>query len=210
MFHYKNGLIHNFVSKERLDNGGVSNRPLHGLCMCLEHMRVRTMLYALKQSRAIVYELKTDSCLYRPPKRRKTQILEDIKYKDLHTLRGRFEGEARHKYRLDEHSSMHPSEALEKVFRVQEATEDDLFKCNPNRPARKCKLVFSIRSWHDLSVAEAEGKVIVKGQSLLVLGSPGTGKTTLLQGITERPRSLGKTVDIISKTHCASARAGGC
>ena len=44
----------------------------------------------------------------------------------------------------------------------------------------------------------------------MVLGSPGTGKTTLIQGVTERLRSLGKTVDIISKTHCASARAGGC
>jgi ATP-dependent exoDNAse (exonuclease V) alpha subunit len=52
--------------------------------------------------------------------------------------------------------------------------------------------------------------VITKNQSLLVLGSPGTGKTTLLQGITERLRSLSKTVEIISKTHCASARAGGC
>ena len=52
--------------------------------------------------------------------------------------------------------------------------------------------------------------MIAKGQSLLVLGSPGTGKTTLIQGITERLKSLGKTVDIISKTHCASARAGGC
>jgi Cdc6-like AAA superfamily ATPase len=57
---------------------------------------------------------------------------------------------------------------------------------------------------------DAESKVIVKGQSLLVLGSPGTGKTTLLQGVTERLRSRGKIVDIISKTHCASARAGGC
>ena len=57
---------------------------------------------------------------------------------------------------------------------------------------------------------EAESKVITKHQSLLVLGSPGTGKTTLLQGVTESLRSIGKTVDIISKTHCASAKAGGC
>ena len=49
-FHYKNGLIHDFVSKERLDSGGISNRPLHDICFCLEHMRVGSMLYALKQS----------------------------------------------------------------------------------------------------------------------------------------------------------------
>ena len=45
---------------------------------------------------------------------------------------------------------------------------------------------------------------------MLVLGSPGTGNTTFIRGITERLRSIGKTVDIISKTHRASARAGGC
>ena len=164
-------MIHGFVTKEKLDSGGVSNRPLHDLAMCSEHVRVGSMLYALKQSRAIVYELKTDSCLYRPPKRRKTQILEDIKYSDLHALRGRFEGEAKTKYRLDEHSSMQPSEALEKVFRVQEATEDDLLKCNPNRPGRSCKLSLKSIQWNDLSMEQAEGKVITKNQSLLVLAT---------------------------------------
>jgi len=65
-------------------------------------------------------------------------------------------------------------------------------------------------TWNDLCQEDAEHRVVIKNQSLLVLGSPGTGKTSLLQGITERLKSLGKTVDIISKTHCASARAGGC
>ena len=67
-FHYKNGLIHDFITKEKLDSGGVSNRPLHHLATCLEHMRIGCMLYALRRSRCIVYELKTDYCLYRKPK----------------------------------------------------------------------------------------------------------------------------------------------
>ena len=50
-FHYKNGLIHDFISKEKFNSGGVSNRYLHDLCMCKEHERVGSMLYALKQSR---------------------------------------------------------------------------------------------------------------------------------------------------------------
>ena len=57
---------------------------------------------------------------------------------------------------------------------------------------------------------EAEHKVLADGQSLLVGGSPGTGKTYPCQGLVEMLRSQGKKVDVISKTHSASARAGGC
>ena len=91
-FHYKDGLIHDFVLKEKLDSGGVSNRYLHDLCMCSEHVRVGSMIFALKQSMCIVYALKTDSCLYRPPKRRKTSVLDFVTYQNLNTLRFRFEG----------------------------------------------------------------------------------------------------------------------
>ena len=53
-FHFKNGLIHDFVTKEKLDSGGVSNRPLHDLAMCPAHMRVGCMLYALSRSRCMI------------------------------------------------------------------------------------------------------------------------------------------------------------
>ena len=49
----------------------------------------------------------------------------------------------------------------------------------------------------------------MRGESLLVLGIAGTGKTTYVQGIVERLRHSGKRVDVISKTHTASRRAGG-
>ena len=205
-FHFENGSIMDFLVKERLDAGGISNRPLHDLCMCAEHVRVGTMLYALKRARCVVYEIKTDSCLYRPPKRRKQSILIDITYKDLHTMRDRCEGKAN---RLNDWCQMRPSEVDEKVYRVQEATEADRMKTCPMRPSRTCKLTLPSLHWKELPIDEAESKVIVRNESLLVVGSPGTGKTTLLQGITERLRSLGKRVDIISKTHCASSRAGG-
>ena len=148
----------------------------------------------MQKSRCIVYELKTDSVLCRPPKRRKARILEDIKYQDLHSLRDRFEGKEK---RLNEHCIMQASDVNEPVFRVHEACEDDLLKTNPNRPRRSSKMDVSSPTWKDLSIEDAESRVIVKGESLCVFGSPGTGKTTLLQGITERLRSLGKTVDII-------------
>ena len=55
--------------------------------------------------------------------------------------------------------------------------------------------------WRELTVEEAEQRVIGGGESLLVLGAPGTGKTTFVQGACENLRSQGFRVDIISKTH---------
>ena len=105
---------------------------------------------------------------------------------------------------------MCPSQIEKKMFRVQAAVEGDLLKTNLKRRSRSCKLNDKNPQWSDLSTVDAESRIVVKGQSLLVLGSPGTSKTILLQGITERLRSLGKTVDIISRTLCASTRASGC
>ncbi len=50
---------------------------------------------------------------------------------------------------------------------------------------------------------------MLEGESLLCVGIAGTGKTTYLQGVVERLRASGKRVDIVSKTHVASNRAGG-
>ena len=90
-------------------------------------------------------------------------------------------------------------------------TEEDQLRCNPKRLRRNCKFKppDPITFRRNLTQEEAETRVIIKRESLLVTGAPGTGKTTYLQGITERLISLGLKVDIISKTHCASARAGG-
>ena len=145
-FHFKDGLIHDFVLTEKLNSSGVSNRYLHDLCMCSEHVRIGSMLYALKQSRCVIYELKTDSCLFRPPKRCKTCVLADIKYQDLHVLRDRFEGAHN---RLNEHCAVCPSQSEENVFRVQNAAEDDRLKSNPKMPSRSCKLNVKSIQWND-------------------------------------------------------------
>ncbi len=50
---------------------------------------------------------------------------------------------------------------------------------------------------------------MLEGGSLLVTGIARTGKTTYVRGIVERLRKDVKVVDIISKTHTASRRAGG-
>ena len=68
------GVINDFVVKTLVNNGGISNRPLHDLAMGQEHVRLGTALYVLKRLRCPVYELKTDSILFRSTKRAKVAV----------------------------------------------------------------------------------------------------------------------------------------
>ncbi len=119
-FHYEGGQIYDFISSTRL-LGGSSCRPLHDLCMCTEHVRVGQALYELKQSRAVVYELKTDSVLYKPLKRTRPR-LDVLTFRDLDTLRDEHEPAPKMR-RLDQHCLMAAIPADELVYRVQVAKE---------------------------------------------------------------------------------------
>ena len=204
-FHYEGGAVHDFVVKTRLANAA-SHRPLHDLCMCTEAVRMGQMIYALKQQRCALYELKTDSTLYRPPKRAKT-CLGQLALRDLHQLRNRFEGT---NARLDEHCALTPLEGPEPAFRVQAAVDKDKLHIDPTAPARTAALAVAALAYRDLTPEQGADAVLNGTHSLLVLGVAGTGKTTFLRGVVERLRALGLSVAIISKTHCASSRAGGC
>ena len=46
------------------------------------------------------------------------------------------------------------------------------------------------------------------GKNCLVLGWPGTGKSTLVRGVVQALREAGKRVDIICKTHAAVQNFG--
>ena len=107
-----------------------SLRPLHDLCMCTEAARVGQMIYyCLKRERATIYEFKTDSVLHRPLKRRKTNVLLELTFRDLSTLRDRYEGRNN---RLNQHSVVTPIPSDDKVYRVAKATEADLMCCEPD------------------------------------------------------------------------------
>jgi hypothetical protein len=79
---------------------------------------------------------------------------------------------------------------------------------DPGLPERKAETPATAVAWTDLGETEAE-EAVLRGESLLILGIAGTGKTTYVQGMVERLRCAGKRVDVISKTHTASRRAGG-
>jgi Cdc6-like AAA superfamily ATPase len=54
-----------------------------------------------------------------------------------------------------------------------------------------------------LSDEEEARAAVMAGQSLLVEGSPGSGKTTFVRSLVDALRASGKVVDIIAKTHAA-------
>ena len=134
--------------------------------------------------------------------------MADLRFRDLDTLRAQLEPSARGARRLDERHLVSPIPSDEVVFRVMAATEADLMKSTPQLPSRTWDLKELSRNWRTLSADEAEGRAL-DGESLVVHGVAGTGKTTFLQGVVERLRASGKMVDVVSKTHVASNRAGG-
>ena len=165
------------------------------------------MIYMLRQTRAVPFQFKTDSCLFRPRKRAKASV-GDVRFRDLSSLRARFEP-APGMRRLDERALITHNPSEEKVFRCAPAQEIDRMCTNPELPRRAAPTPETLSLvWRELTEQEAEARVF-DGGSLLVLGIAGVGKTHFLRGIVERLRAMGKSVDVISKTHSAARRAGG-
>ena len=135
-------------------------------------MRLGTALYALKRLLCPVYQIKTDSILFRAPKRAKLGIAS-LTYENVHSTRDLFEGRAQ---RLNQGCTLPAWQGTGPVFRVQAASEEDWLRCNPKKPTRAHALSLTPATWCELSIEEAEHRVLA-GQSLLVEGCPGTGKT---------------------------------
>jgi hypothetical protein len=194
-FAYPGGCVEDYVVTTRLASRS-SYRPLHDLTMCTEAVRVGQMILVLRRQRASIYECKTDSVLFKP---RQRQTLHELKLSDLGSLQG-------HSLRIDQYWPKLPTRGNELAFRVNPATPADYLQTSPELPRRACELALAPRAWHEPSrLAER----VVGGNSLLVLGLAGTGKTHLMRELVAHLRARGKRVDIISKTHTASSRAGG-
>jgi hypothetical protein len=174
--------------------------------MCTEAARIGAAIYALKRQRATIYEFKTDSILYRPLKRARHDVLETTRLRDM-DLRERFEKTSGER-RLNDNHDLRTIDSGELVFRVEDANERSPMKMDPKRPCRDADYVHRPSVMEELGEEEARARV-ARGESLLVEGIAGVGKTHFLQSLVEELRATGKSVCIISKTHCASSRAGG-
>ena len=79
--HYDGGSVTDYITKTQLLSV-TTLRPLHDLRMGCEAVRVGQMLYCLRKQKAVICEIKTDSCLYKLPRKAKS-ILEELTFKDL-------------------------------------------------------------------------------------------------------------------------------
>jgi hypothetical protein len=154
VFHYADGeTVYDFITSDSLLSN-VSCRPLHDLALCSEPTRVGQMLYCIRQSKPIPYELKTASCMFRPQKCRKVDLA--LRHCDLHELRDRHEPVENMK-RLNEWCSITPNTSQETVFRCSTAVDKDRLHANPGLPSRQAERPETGRAWCDLGEAEAEG-----------------------------------------------------
>ena len=64
------------------------------------------MIFALRKARATIYEIKTDSCLYRPTRRSDKLFLANLRYKDMAKLRDLCEKPTGGEKRLNERCAL--------------------------------------------------------------------------------------------------------
>ena len=232
IFEYEGGIVYDFTTRTRLISNA-SCRPLHDLCMCTEAARVGQMLLAIRLAGAVPYEIKTDSVLFKAKKRKPVE-LDKLTFRDLSTIFTRGYPLARPTLQLTVVSSENKPFRQNKA-----CEEDLLRGCSgfaatqrgcyesvtgllqnvttqggcvgfgtPQRLSQNATTSPKPRIWQECSPEEGERRVLEK-ESLFVQGIAGTGKTTYCQGIAERLKAAGERVDVISKTHVASRRAGG-
>ena len=96
-----------------------------------------------------------------------------------------------------------------KVYRVSEATQTDLMKMETGLPKRGGTLAIPPMQWPELPEAQAI-QAALAGHNRFIRGTAGMGETHVALKLVESLRSLKKKVNIITKAHIASARAGGC
>ena len=78
---------------------------------------------------------------------------------------------------------------------------------NYSKPHRDVPPPTPLAPWRDLTEEEA-CTTVMSGQSLLVQGSPGSGKTFFVRELVKALRKSKKHVSIIAKTHAAVSNFG--
>ena len=149
-------------------------RPLHDLCMSTEAKMVGVMLFCLQKQKATIYEIKTDSVLYKLKK--KADVLQSLTFKDLKVC-GRFEA----KNCLNQHYDPLIPDSDWPIYRVQKACERDLLKMDPQMPKRTQTMSLPDMAWKDLTPEEAERRVL-QGGICLSKASPVQANHTSVSG----------------------------
>ena len=80
VIHYDGGFVTDYITRTHM-RSVTTLRPLHDLCISTEAVRVGTMIFCLAKQKATIYEIKTDSVLYKLKK--KADVLQGLTFKDL-------------------------------------------------------------------------------------------------------------------------------
>jgi hypothetical protein len=129
--HYDGGAIIDWVTKTLLKST-TSYRPIHDMCMGFEAQKLGEAIWILKKQGATIYQLRTDSILYKP-KRGAKDILINRKFTDP-GVRDLFDPGVR---RLDSYCSQTINSNNENVYRVINPSDKDIISTEVNPPDRK-------------------------------------------------------------------------
>ena len=201
---YDGGSIYDYVLKTTLvDNA--SFRPIHDLTLHTEATRMAQALAVLEKLGTplkCIYEFKTDSILFDPGKN-SNKIKDALESTTFGDLPGLYNNLVKAKQnRLDEYSKVDGVKSDNKVFRCYEANEDDRLHCKRQLPVTEADTPDIKEEWKDADPIQC----IEKGESLLLLGRPGTGKSTLTNQLVEILEGKGQHVICAAKTHVAASR----
>ncbi len=181
----------------------VSHRPIHDICLHTEHVRVAQAFYmlqkAVKLSLRNIICVKTDCIVAHVPKRLEDVMKKeaDVQFRQLQNLKWSYEpalfGEHR---RLLEPLRMVAIDSCDPVFRF----------CTGGPLLGACKLpdipeaqTFDPPEFEDVGQEQAK-ELALRGQSVLILGAAGTGKTYFTKEIVRELREQGKQAIVIAKT----------
>jgi hypothetical protein len=147
-------------------------------------------------------------------KKRKAFVenIANVSFKDLPNLRRKYQKVNHNQTFLDAGTNVKGSTSGEKVFRYSEDKVKQL-QGTYSEPTRCTEAPTIQGTWQQLSNESADSadsaeEHVLNGGSLLVQGSPGTGKTYFVRTLVSKLREKGKSVDIISKTHAAVQNFG--
>jgi len=209
VFFGDNDCVHDWVTEEVVRTPQ-TKYPIWLMVMCSEQTRVGQAIWILERlgvPRASLGEFKTDSVAFKPSRRKLKKIREeiaDVRYCDLHSLRDSYGVPvAKGQQRLTDVVSCLPTHSGEIVYRCGEMEERDRMKTRPELPRREpWTVTLAPQTWTELSPEEARAHILA-GNSCLITGPAGSGKSTLVAHIIKELRAE-RPVALISKTHVAS------
>jgi hypothetical protein len=202
--HYGDGVIFDYVFSTRLERGGASFRPIHDQTLHHEATllaKALAILAKLKVPPRRIYELKTDSILIDSGVRATAKVqaaLAETTFAGLSQILPQG--------RLDNRCALTPSTSEANPYRIFGTSDDsDRLHCKRKLPVTEAARPVCARVWRDVDAEEA----VTRGESVLITGPPGTGKSYLSCKLITLLRDKGERVIVLAKTHLAAHNVGG-